>query len=64
MTDHSTKADGQPDQAAPTSERLRADRKAYRVEDLPDDLAAMLDGGLAELWNTETVAEGGDIVIG
>ena len=45
-------------------QRLKArDRRAYRIEDLPDDLAAMLEAGLDELWNPETVAEDGDIVI-
>ena len=46
-------------------ERLKArDRRAYRIEDLPDDLAAMLEAGLDELWNPATVAEDGDTLIG
>jgi prevent-host-death family protein len=45
-------------------QRLKArDRRAYRIEDLPDDLAAMLEAGLDELWNPETVAEDGDNII-
>ncbi len=45
-------------------ERLKArDRRAYRIEDLPDDLAAMLEAGLDALWNPETVADDGDNII-
>ncbi len=40
------------------------DRRAYRIEDLPDDLAAMLEGGLDDLWNPTTSAEDGDNLIG
>ena len=46
-------------------ERLKArDRRAYRIEDLPDDLAALLEAGLDELWNPQTTVEDGDTVIG
>jgi prevent-host-death family protein len=46
-------------------ERLKArDRKAYRIEDLPDDLAALLESGLDDLWNPATVAGDGDTIIG
>jgi prevent-host-death family protein len=45
-------------------QRLKArDRLAYRIEDLPDDLAAMLEAGLDELWNPATVAQDGDRII-
>ena len=45
-------------------QRLKArDRRAYRIEDLPDDLAAMLEAGLDELWNPKTVARDGDTII-
>ena len=44
-------------------QRLNArDRRAYRIEDLPDDLAAQLEAGLGELRNG--VAEDGDTLIG
>ena len=44
-------------------QRLKArDRRAYRVEDLPDDLAALLEAGLDELRNG--VPEDGDNIIG
>ena len=44
-------------------QRLKArDRRAYRIEDLPDDLAAQLEAGLDEL--RYGVAEDGDTVIG
>ncbi len=46
-------------------QRLKArDRRAYRIEDLPDDLAALLEAGLDELWNPATVAEDGDNIVG
>jgi prevent-host-death family protein len=46
-------------------ERLKArDRRAYRIEDLPDDLAALLEAGLDDLWNPGIVAEDGDNIIG
>jgi len=46
-------------------ERLKArDRLAFRIEDLPDDLAALLEAGLDDLWNPRTVAEDGDNLIG
>jgi len=38
-------------------------RRAHRIEDLPDDLADMLETGLDELWNPETVARDGDNII-
>ena len=45
-------------------QRLKArDRLAYRIEDLPDNLAGMLEAGLDELWNPETVAKDGDNII-
>lgn len=45
-------------------QRLKArDRRAYRIEDLPDDLAAVLEAGLDELWNPEIVADDGDAII-
>lgn len=44
-------------------QRLKArDRRAYRIEDLPDDLAAELEAGLDELRNG--VPEDGDTLIG
>lgn len=44
-------------------QRLKArDRRAYRIEDLPDDLAAQVSAGLDEL--RYGVAEDGDTVIG
>lgn len=44
-------------------QRLKArDRRAYRIEDLPNDLAALLEAGLDELRNG--VAEDGDTLIG
>ncbi len=46
-------------------QRLKArDRRAYRIEDLPDDLAALLEAGLDDLWNPTTSAEDGDNLIG
>jgi len=46
-------------------QRLKArDRRAYRIEDLPDDLAALLEAGLDELWNPATTVEDGDNIIG
>lgn len=39
-----------------------SDRHAYRVEELPDDLAALLEAGLDELSNG--VPEVGDNIIG
>ena len=46
-------------------QRLKArDRRAYRIEDLPDDLAALLEAGLDELWNPKTAVEDGDNIIG
>jgi hypothetical protein len=40
-------------------QRLKAsDRRAYRIEDLPDDLAAELEAGLGDL--KRGVAEDGD----
>jgi len=45
-------------------QRLKArDRRAYRIEDLPDDLAELLEGGLDALWNPNTTTEDGDTVI-
>lgn len=46
-------------------ERLKArDRRADRIEDLPDDLAAELEAGLDALWNPDLTVEDGDTVIG
>ncbi len=46
-------------------QRLKArDRRAYRIEDLPDDLATLLEAGLDDLWNPNTRAEDGDNLIG
>jgi PHD/YefM family antitoxin component YafN of YafNO toxin-antitoxin module len=46
-------------------QRLKArDRRAYRIDDLPDDLAALLEAGLDDLWNPTTSAEDGDNLIG
>jgi hypothetical protein len=42
-------------------QRNWGDRRAYRIEDLPDDLAALLETGLDELRNG--VAEDGDNII-
>ena len=45
-------------------QRLKArDRRAYRVEDLPDDLAGLLEAGLDELWNPNTTADDGDTLV-
>jgi len=45
-------------------QRLKArDRRAYRIEDLPDDLAALLQSGLNELWNPAIVADCDDNLI-
>ena len=45
-------------------QRLKArDRRAYRIEDLPDDLAGLLEAGLDELWNPNTTAEDGDTLV-
>ena len=45
-------------------QRLKArDRRAYTIEDLPDDLAELLEGGLNALWNPDTIAEPGDPLI-
>jgi len=45
-------------------QRLKArDRRAYRIENLPDDLAAELEAGLDDLWNPETVAADGDTIV-
>jgi prevent-host-death family protein len=44
-------------------QRLKArDRRAYRIEDLPDDLAQLLEDGLDELRSR--VPEDGDNLIG
>jgi len=44
-------------------QRLKArDRRAYRIEDLPDDLAAELEAGLDAL--RDRVPEDGDTLIG
>jgi len=46
-------------------QRLKAqDRRAFRIEDLPDDLATLLEAGLDELWNSDTIADDGDTLIG
>jgi prevent-host-death family protein len=46
-------------------QRLKArDRRAYRIEDMPDDLAAQLDAGLDDLWNPNITVDDGDVVIG
>ena len=45
-------------------ERLKArDRRAYRVDDLPDDLAGLLEQGLDALRAPEVTADDGDIII-
>jgi prevent-host-death family protein len=45
-------------------QRLKArDRRAYRIEDLPDDLAALLGAGLDDLWNPATIADSDDNLI-
>ena len=45
-------------------QRLKArDRRAYRVEDLTDDLAGLLEAGLDELWNPNTTADDGDTLV-
>ncbi|HEY1435777.1 MAG TPA: hypothetical protein VGG65_10395 [Thermoanaerobaculia bacterium] len=38
-------------------------RRAYRIEELPDDLAADLEAGLDALWNPDLTVEDGDTVI-
>lgn len=46
-------------------ERLKArDRRAYRIEDLPDDLAAMVEAGLDALWSPDAAPDDGDVTIG
>ncbi|HEY1751951.1 MAG TPA: type II toxin-antitoxin system Phd/YefM family antitoxin [Caulobacteraceae bacterium] len=46
-------------------QRLKArDRRAYRIEDLPDDVAAELEAGLDALWNPDLSPDDGDTVIG
>lgn len=46
-------------------QRLKArDRRAYRIEDLPDDVATLLEAGLHDLWSPETSPEDGDTLIG
>ena len=47
---------------SPCATRVSESRRAYRIEDLPADLAAMLEVGLDELCNG--VPEEGDNVIG
>lgn len=45
-------------------QRLKArDRLAYRIEDLPDDVAGLLEAGLNELWNPETTTRDGDTIV-
>ncbi|HEX3919368.1 MAG TPA: type II toxin-antitoxin system Phd/YefM family antitoxin [Caulobacteraceae bacterium] len=45
-------------------QRLKArDRRAYRIEELPDELAGMMEAGLDGLWNPNTAAEDGDTLI-
>ena len=45
-------------------QRLKArDRRAFRIEELPDDLAGLLEAGLDDLWNPNTTAEDGDNLI-
>lgn len=45
-------------------ERLKArDRQAYRVEDLPDELAALLEAGLSQLRVPEGTPDDGDTII-
>lgn len=45
-------------------QRLKArDRRAYQIEDLPDDLAEQLEAGLDALWNPDTAADDGDTLI-
>jgi hypothetical protein len=46
-------------------ERLKArDRRAYRIEGLPDDLAALLETGLDDLSGPNLTVEDGDNIIG
>jgi len=46
-------------------QRLKArDRRAYRIEDLPNELAAELEAGLDALWNPDLTVDDGDTVIG
>lgn len=40
------------------------DCRAYRIEDLPDELADLLEAGLDDLWNPGTTAEDGEELIG
>ncbi len=45
-------------------ERLEArDRRAYRVDELPDDLAGLLEQGLDALVAPDAAADDGDIII-
>jgi len=45
-------------------QRLKSrDRQAFRIENLPDDLTAMLEASLDDLWNPETIAADGDTLI-
>ena len=39
------------------------DRRAYRVDDLPDDLAGSLEQGLDALRAPELAADDGDIIV-
>jgi hypothetical protein len=46
-------------------ERLKErDRRAYRIEELPDDLASLLEAGLDELWRPDLTIDDADTVIG
>ena len=45
-------------------QRLKArDRRAYRIEDLPDELVDLLEAGLDDLWNPDMIADDGDHLI-
>jgi hypothetical protein len=45
-------------------QRLKSrDRRAFRIEDLPDDLATLLEAGPDELWNRDTIVDDGDTLI-
>ena len=58
-----------PDDNVPSSNfnRIRSkvrDRRALTIEDLPDDLAVMLEAALDDLWNPYLVEDDGDTLIG
>jgi PHD/YefM family antitoxin component YafN of YafNO toxin-antitoxin module len=46
-------------------QRLKArDRRTYQIENLPDELAALLEASLDDLWTPGVTPEDGDTLIG